>query len=148
MYAHKDSLDNQYLRISFDRASLVDTVDISSDGRFIKLKIDPSGLVDYLKDAKSRIYSVMITTWYTRISDNADHTGNYPEEVIEIDIGSYGNFYTFNSNGTATFQAGETLPLVVHPSMYKTDFHPTKGDYWHQMIYTAYFTIPKEYVAW
>lgn len=140
LWTHADSVDNQ--RRSFEIHPEI--VDQSEDGRFLKLKVDGSVAAKALEGASKRIYSVGLVTWYTQQSSYAGPDGLYYDITLEANTGGYGAFYTFNSNGTATYQSGETIPLKVNSSVYKTDFSP-KGDYWHQMIYTVYFTIPKEY---
>lgn len=141
LWAHCDSLDNP--RYSWEIHSEI--VDQSEDGRFLKLKVDGSVAAKSLKGASERIYSVGLVTWYTQQSSYAGPDGKYETLSYEVECGGYGQTYTFTNTGATSYQTGETIELTVNPSMYKTDFSP-KGDYWHQMIYTAYFTIPKKYV--
>ena len=141
LWAHSDSVDNP--RYSWEIHPEI--VDQSEDGRFLKLKVDGSVAARALEGAFKRIYSVGLVTWYTQQSSYAGPDGLYYDITLEAEAGGYGQKYTFSNTGAASYQTGETISLDVYPSMYKTDFSP-KGDYWHQMIYTAYFTIPKKYV--
>ena len=139
-FVYKDSLDSQ--PVSFWRWN-VEPISQSDDGRFLKFKVDGSSFASILSGATSRIYSAEIEMRYYDHLNQDPYSGN--DESVMLLVSSRGETFTYNHNGTIIYQAGETISLNVKPSMYKTDFSP-KGDYWHQMIYTAYFTIPKEYV--
>lgn len=140
-FVFKDSLDSQ--PVSFWRLN-VEPISQSDDGRFLKFKVDGSSFASILSAATSRIYSAEIEMRYYDHLNQDPYSGN--DESVMLLVSSRGETFTYNHNGAIIYQSGETIALNVNPSMYKTDFHPTKGDHWHQMIYTAYFTIPKEYV--
>lgn len=141
LWAHSNSVYNP--RYSWEIHPEI--VDQSEDGRFLKLKVDGSVAAQALNRASKRIYSVGLVTWYTQQSSYAGPDGLYYDITLEAEAGGYGQNYIFTQTGAASYQTGETISLDVYPSMYKMDFSP-KGNYWHQMIYTAYFTIPKKYV--
>lgn len=136
---HADSLDNQPISAYI----YFNTLDVSDDGFFYKLKFDdlasflPS-VNKYLSNAKTRIYNPSLSVGGRTYDENGKATGYY-----HVSCGD-GGYYSFTGK-SATYFASETIDLELHPSMYKTDFSPN-GDYHHQMIYTVYFTIPKEYI--
>ena len=141
-----DSKDNQ--PISTNSVDLT-ILDISDDGHFFKCKVDSeydiSVLSNHLTGAVSRIYLPELYMDGDDTSTSAGPTG-YPEVAYFYTPLLGTKYFTFKSTGAALIESSESINLTVNPSMYKTDYHPTKGDYWCQMIYTAYFTIPKEYV--
>lgn len=140
IFLFNDSLDNQ--PVSF-RQWNVEPISQSEDGRLAKYKVDGSRFVSTLTGASTRIYSTEIDMRYYDHLNQDPYSGN--DLSVMIDVNSRGETFHFSGSGAAFYQSGETISLDVYPSMYKTDFSP-KGDYWHQMIYTAYFTIPSKYV--
>ena len=132
------SPDNYDTESKFKYDSLMYTlIDVSADGRFLKVRIDGDPFVSVFALSDIRIYNVTGCIYRYSLRDD----GSYYRSIFLVNSKSR---YTFTGSA-AYYSASETINLTVNPSMYKTDFSP-KGDYWHQMIYTAYFTIPKEYV--
>ena len=144
LWAHKDTLDSQRVSISLETNQCAKTIDISEDGRFVKVKIDPSGLTTMLKGATKRVYAVGLLSWYWRLSDYPNDHGQYVDELCDFEVGQYGEFWSFTGS-KSYYQNGEIIELKVNPSMYKSG-KSDKGEYYHDMLYTAYFTIPSKYV--
>lgn len=140
-----DSKDNQPISTNFVDLTILD---ISDDGHFFKCKVDSeydiSVLSNHLTGAVSRIYLPELYMDGDDTSINVGPTG-YPEVAYFYTPLLGTKYFTFKSTGAAVIESSEIINLKVNPSMYKTDFSP-KLNFWHQMIYTAYFTIPKKYV--
>ena len=143
LWGHKDTLDNQGVSVSLETNQCAKTIDTSEDGRFVKIKIDPSGLTTMLKGATKRIYSVGLVSWYWRLADYPDDHGQYVDELCDFEVGQYGQFWSFTGS-KSYYQNGEIIDLKVNPAMYKSG-KSDKGEYYHDMLYTAYFTIPGKY---
>lgn len=136
-----DSYESQPVRHTVS----VNILDKSDDGRFLKLKVQEPSFSTALKGAKLRIYEIGFETWYSCWSTAAGPDGNYYKEVYTADCTSSGS-YSFNDNGAQYYKSTEVITLDVNPSIYCTDLSP-KGDYFHQAIYTSYFSIPNKYVT-
>lgn len=141
----KDTKDNQPISL-YIRLTIIDT---SEDGHFFKCKVDPetydiSRFASFLIGSESRIYLPELYMDGDDIPQTADPYGRYDPIYFFVPLSGI-KYFTFTTTGSATIEASEIIELTVKPSMYKTDFS-RKCDYWHQMIYTAYFTIPKKYV--
>ena len=139
-FVYKDTLDAASLSLWLWNE---EPIDQSDDGRFLKFKVDGDRFVSFFSSASTRIYAAEIDMRYYDLTTEDPYSGNCLS--VQIDVSSRGETFHFRDKGGAVYHSGETISLEVNPSMYKTDFSP-KGDYWHQMIYTAYFTIPKKYV--
>lgn len=139
-FVYKDSIGSQPLSSWLWN---VMPIDQSDDGRFLKFKVDGSLFASSLSGATKRNYAVEIDMRYYDHLNQDPYSGN--DESVKLDISSRGEIFTYNHNGTCVYRSGETIELKVNPSMYKSKRTP-EGDYMHQMIYTAYFTIPKKYV--
>lgn len=140
----KDTKDNQPISM-YVCLTIIDT---SDDGHFFKCKVDPeydlSVLSNHFTGASSRIYLPELYMDGDDIPQTADPYGRYDPIYFYVPLTGI-KYFTYTTTGAAMIESSEIINLTVKPSMYKFDTHPN-GDYWHQMLYTAYFTIPAKYV--
>lgn len=124
--------DETEIKFNYDQLSTT-IIDVSTDGRFIKVRIDGSPFVSKLASSDKRTYDVSGSIYrYQKKDDGGTFKG-----MTFINTGSVVTF----TGSSSYIRSKETIDLEVYPSMYRFPV----DDYTHQMLYTAYFVIPKKY---